>query len=193
MARPNQGTITPRRRQSWLDTIGHDRWAVHRAGWTLIAVNAQLFSSGLAAEAAQSDWLDNQLESLPAGQPMVLITHKPLSAPDVELAAAPPYRFVPQPARQRLEREMERRASSLVVSGHVHQFRILEIGARRDVWVPTTWAVLPDRIQAPYGAKRCGIVSMTLTTDGQAHASLVEPAGIHQITLTEGIPDPYDR
>ncbi|MGH9289427.1 MAG: metallophosphoesterase family protein [Acidimicrobiales bacterium] len=189
----NDGTITPERRQSWLDSIGPDRWAINRVGWTLLALNTQLFGSGLTAEAAQWDWLDDQLESMPAGQPTVLLMHKPLSAPDAELATAPPYRFVPQPARQRLERWLDHRAAPLVVSGHVHQFRILEAGARRDVWVPTTWAVLPDRIQAPVGAKRCGVVSLTLTDDGRTRASMFEPAGIDQITLTEDIPDPYDR
>jgi hypothetical protein len=56
----------------------------------------------------------------------------------------------------------------LVVSGHVHQYRIPDTGARREVWGPTTWAVLSDRIQGPFGNKRCGVVALTLTADGQA-------------------------
>lgn len=191
--RVNGATITPERHQRWLDTIGADHWAVDRAGWRLIGLNAQLFGSGLAAEAAQWAWLGNRLESMPAGSPVVLITHKPLSAPEHELDEPPPYRFVPGPARRRLERLLDGRAAPLVISGHVHQFRVLDTDARRHVWAPTSWAVLPDRMQAPYGAKRCGIVSLTLTADGQAQASLVEPADINQIMLTRDIPDPYDR
>ena len=189
----NDGAITAERHESWLDTIGPDRWAVQRAGWTLIGLNAQLFGSGLAAEAAQWAWLDDQLESMPAGRPIVPVMHKPLSAPDPELAAAPPYRFIPDPARQRLEGLLDRRAAPLVISGHVHQFRIIDTDARRHVWAPTTWAVLPDHIQATFGTKRCGIVSLTLAADGQTRASLVEPAGITQVTLTHDIPDPYVR
>jgi 3',5'-cyclic AMP phosphodiesterase CpdA len=189
----NGPTITLERHERWLDAMGADHWALARAGWTLIGLNAQLFGSGLAAEAAQWSWLSGQLELMPAGRPTVLVMHKPLSASEHELAAAPPYRFVPQPARRRLERALDGRAMPLVVSGHVHQFRVLEIRGRRHVWAPTSWAVLPDRVQAPYGAKRCGIVALTLTADGGTHASLEEPAGMSQITLTHDIPDPYDR
>jgi len=189
----NGATITPERHAGWLDTIGADHWVVERAGWTLLGLNAQLFGSGLAAESAQWNWLSGLLEGMPAGQPTVLVMHKPLSAPEHELAAAPPYRFVPHPARRQLERALEGRTAPLVVSGHVHQFRILDVGARRHLWAPTTWAVLPDRMQARYGAKRCGIVALTLTADGLTHASLEEPAGMVQITLTQDIPDPYDR
>jgi hypothetical protein len=46
-------------------------------------------------------------------------------------------------------------------------YRILDIGARREVWAPTTWGVPPDRIQGPFGTKRCGVVSLTLTADGR--------------------------
>jgi hypothetical protein len=36
-------------------------------------------------------------------------------------------------------------------------------------------------------------VTLTLTADGGSRASLIEPAGIGQTTLTKGIPVPYDR
>jgi 3',5'-cyclic AMP phosphodiesterase CpdA len=189
----NGSTITPNRRQRWLDGVGLDRWRVDRAGWTLLALNAQLFGSGLAAEAAQWDWLDDQLHAVPPGRPIALVLHKPLAASHVELAAAPAYRFVAHPARQRLERLLDRAAVPLVVSGHVHQFRVLDIDIRRHLWVPTTWAVLPDRVQASFGAKRCGVVALTLSDGGQTRARLVEPTGITQITLTEDLPDPYHR
>jgi 3',5'-cyclic AMP phosphodiesterase CpdA len=121
----NEGTITQERQQSWLDTIGPDRWAIHRAGWTLIAVNAQLFGSGLAAEAAQWDWLDEQLESMPAEQPMVLVMHKPLSAQTSNWR--PPRHTASSPSRRASGSSvgLDRHTALLEVSGHVHQFRIL--------------------------------------------------------------------
>ena len=189
----NGGAITPERHERWLDAIGADRWALDLAGWTLIGLDAELFGSGLAAESDQWRWLGGQLEALPADHPTVVVMHKPLSAPEQELAVAPPYRFVPQPARRRLEHLLAGRVTPLVVSGHVHQFRVLDVGSRRHVWAPTTWAVLPDRIQAPYGAKRCGVVALTLAADGRTQASLEEPAGMRQITLGADIPDPYDH
>ncbi len=79
----------------------------------------------------------------------------------------------------------------LVLSGHVHQFRVLDLGARRHVWAPTTWAVLPDEMQASLGTKRCGIVSVTLGADRPPEATLVEPDGIGQHTLTVDVPIPH--
>jgi predicted phosphodiesterase len=189
----NGEAITPGRHESWVDAIGADHWALELDGRTLIGLNAQLFGSGLSAESDQWRWLSGQLEGMPADHPTALVMHKPLSAPEHELAVAPPYRFVPQPARRQLERLLAGRATPLAVSGHVHQFRVLDVGPRRHVWAPTTWAVLPDRIQAPYGAKRCGVVALTLAADVRTQASLEEPAGMRQITLSNDIPDPYDH
>jgi hypothetical protein len=188
---PNGGPVTPGRHESWLDAIGADRWRLELAGWTLIGLDAQLFGSGLAAESDQWRWLSGQLEGMATGHPTVVVMHKPLSAPEHELAVAPPYRFVPPPARRQLERLLAGRITPLVVSGHVHQFRVLDVGPRRHVWAPTTWAVLPDRIQATYGAKRCGVVALTLAADGRTQARLEEPAGIRQYMLSDDIPDPY--
>lgn len=154
-------------------------------------LDAQLFDSGLAAEDDQWAWLAAQLGARPVDGSIALVLHKPLTAPAPELAAAPPYRFVPPTARRRLDDLLAGRRVPLVLSGHVHQFRVIETAARRHVWVPTTWAVLPDHVQPVFGAKRCGVVSVTLGPDGQAPVTLVEPAGLAQLTLTRDIPDPY--
>jgi hypothetical protein len=59
------------------------------------------------------------------------------------------------------------------------------------LWVPTTWAVLPGQVQPVLGAKRCGIVSLTLSAAAPAQPELVEPDGLEQLTLTVDLPDPY--
>ncbi len=41
------------------------------------------------------------------------------------------------------------------------------------------------------GAKRCGIVSLTLTAGTLANQELIEPDGIEQHTITVDLPDPY--
>ncbi len=43
---------------------------------------------------------------MPPGRLIVLVMHKPLTARGAQLAAAPPYRFIPLPARQQLERQI---------------------------------------------------------------------------------------
>jgi hypothetical protein len=155
-----------------------------------LAINAQLLGSGLEAEVAQWSWLQEQIGRHP-GQPVALITHKPVTATGTELAAAPPYRFWPPQARERLARMSGGTQPALVMSGHVHQYRLLRIDGADHLWVPTTWAVLPDHVQPVLGAKRCGVVSLTLGTDTAPEQELIEPHGLEQLTLTIDLPDPY--
>lgn len=175
----------------WTRAIGADRWAHDIDSWTLIALNAQLFGSGLEIEATQWTWLEQQLNERPVDRRVVVLIHKPIAAPAAELAAAPPYAFVPSDARVHLESLFADRSVALVVSGHRHQYRSLRIDDRHHVWAPTTWAVLPEEVQPTFGAKRCGALSILLHADGRATADLIEPAGIAQLTLTKDVPDPY--
>jgi 3',5'-cyclic AMP phosphodiesterase CpdA len=62
---PEDWALDQGRRQRWLDIVGADHWSVTAGGWTLLAVNAQLVGSGLAAEEAQWAWLAKQLRDLP--------------------------------------------------------------------------------------------------------------------------------
>ena len=121
----------------------------------------------------------------------MFVCHKPLSAAADEIAASPRHRFVPAEARRRLQAQLEGRRVPVVVSGHVHQFRVLERERRRHVWAPTTWAVLPDDAQQTLGLKRCGVVALELGADGTVHDELLSPPGMTQLTLTVDIPDPY--
>jgi 3',5'-cyclic AMP phosphodiesterase CpdA len=189
---PETVMITAARRQRWLDRIGPDFW-MHRIGpWTLVAVNAQLFGSGLDAEDEQWAWLSAAVGA-DEDRPLVIVSHKPVAAPADELAAAPPYRFAPIEARRRLVDLARRRPVTMVVSGHVHQYRALEIDGTRHVWAPTTWAVLPDEVQPRFGTKRTGVLTLDLSADGAMSADLDEPLGIAQHTLTVDVPNPYQH
>jgi hypothetical protein len=146
------------RHQRWLDIVGADHWSVTVSGWIVLAINAQLLGSGLAAEAAQRSWLGEQIGRHRGREPVALITHKPVTAAGTELAAAPPYRFWPPPARDRLARLFAGTPPALVMSGHVHQYRLLRLDGTDHLWIPTTWAVLPitcSRCSEPSGAGSC--------------------------------------
>ena len=114
-----------------------------------------------------------------------------MTATGTELAAAPPYRFWPLPARGRLARLFGGSPPALVISGHVHQYRQLRLDGTDHLWAPTTWAVLPDQVQPVLGAKRCGIVSLTFTAGTLAEQEPIEPDGLEQHTITIDLPDPY--
>ena len=190
---PHSILVDAPRRQAWLDAIGADHWSMQLGGWHLVAINAQLFGSGLGAEAAQWSWLRSELGASDGESRVALITHKPLTAPDTELADAPPYRFVPTHARRRLADLTAESPVALVLSGHVHQHRILQRDDVQHVWAPSTWAVLPDSAQARFGEKRCGLLTLELDDDGRAVPTFVAPDGLTQHTLTLDIPDPYQH
>jgi alkaline phosphatase D len=174
----------------WRAIIGPDYWAMDVGDWTVLGIDAQLFGWGLEPEQAQWDWLEQRMAAQPADRPVVLVCHKPITATDSEVAASPRHRFVPDPARRRLGQLLDAVRSPLVVSGHVHQYRVLDDRARRHVWAPTTWAVLPEWAQKTIGVKRCGALMLELGPDGPA-VEFVEPAGLAQLTLGDDLADPY--
>jgi 3',5'-cyclic AMP phosphodiesterase CpdA len=188
---PAGGAVDGARHQRWLDAVGPGHWLVQVSGWTLLGVNAQLLGSGLEAEAAQWSWLDEQVGRHRGRQPIALITHKPVTAAGTELATAPPYRFWPPQARGRLARLFGGTPPALVISGHVHQYRLLRLNGTGHLWAPTTWAVLPDHVQPVLGAKRCGVVSLSLAAGTLQEQQLIEPPGLEQLTVTIDLPDPY--
>ena len=124
-------------------------------------------------------------------RPLLLVVHKPLVASPNELATAPPYRFVPEPARSHLTALLGAVHCRVVLSGHVHQYRELVQAGCLHLWAPTTWAVLPEVMQGTIGLKRCGVVSLELASDATVSTQLVEPPGLAQFTLGQDVQMPY--
>ena len=189
---PGGSTVTADRLQRWLDVVGADHGSLAVGGWSLLAINAQLIGSGLEAEERQWAWLEQQVSDCGDGA-LALVTHKPVAAPGAELASAPPYRFVPAAGRRRLAETFAGRPLGLVISGHVHQYRLLRLGGTDHLWVPTAWAVLPDRVQPVLGTKTCGVVTLELSPGAPPEHGFVAPRGIAQLTLLDDLPDPYHR
>jgi 3',5'-cyclic AMP phosphodiesterase CpdA len=182
--------VTAERLARWRAVLGADHWAADIGPWRVVGLDALLFGSGIAAEDDQWAFLE---DTLGRRRNTVLVTHKPLTADNDELATAPAYRFVPAPARQRLVELSRAGGVEIVLSGHVHQQRALEAAGLRHLWVTTTWAVLPDWLQAPVGAKRCGLVELELAAPGAGpSARFVEPDGMAQLMLGDDIPSPYE-
>jgi Icc protein len=188
---PADFTVTSERRQRWLDIIGPDYWSMTVNGWLLLAVNAQLFGSGLPGEAAQWEWLQEQAAARDGATFTALASHKPVGAPAGVIAAAPPQWFLPQQARDRLSGLLGGRPPELVLSGHLHQQRLLQLDGTEHLWAPTAWAVIPDQGQRPVGAKRCGIAVLELGHTTPVWPQFVEPDGLMQLMLIRDIPDPY--
>jgi 3',5'-cyclic AMP phosphodiesterase CpdA len=178
--------VTADRVARWNDLFGPDRWAVDLDRWRLVGVNAQLFGTGLPGEAEQWDFVDDALNGThPTDQRLLFVTHKPIAAPEPELAGGPPYRFVPSPARDRLWERVRAAGVEVVLSGHVHQSRALQLHGVSHLWAPTTWAVLPETMQQTIGTKRCGLMELELPDEGSLAHRFVEPEGLAQHVINE--------
>jgi len=81
----------------------------------------------------------------------------------------------------------------MYVSGHVHQWRQGRLGSLDYVWVPSTWAVLPERSQEVIGDKVLGLVEIDLPDEvgGEPTIARVEPAGMRFAVYGEDWPAPY--
>ena len=182
--------VSPDRLGRYRARLGPDRWALDVPGWRVVGCNSLLFGSGLDDEAEQWAWL---ADVLPApGRRVALVLHKPLEAPPPGTDVAP-YRYVPPAAATRLRSLLPEVGDlGLVVSGHVHQHLRYERDGVTYLWAPTTWAVLPDRLQTTLGEKTCGVVELELPGDaGPVDSTLVRPSALNHHVLLDTIPSPY--
>ena len=122
--------------------------------------------------------------------PVGLFLHRPLrpwraDTPDE------PRRYASGDGRRRLGALLAGAPVRLVGTGHVHQWWAGELDGAQHVWAPSTWAVLPDRIQPVIGAKVAGVVELALHADGTAVPSFVRPDGVTDLCLDVDFPSPY--
>jgi 3',5'-cyclic AMP phosphodiesterase CpdA len=185
--------VDPGRLARYRDVIGPDRWFADIGDWRLVGLDALVLGSGLPDEDEQWAWLSSAV-SLPTTGPrhIALFLHKPVMDPPDRSDRNSAGRYVVPAARERLARVIAGSPARAVVTGHVHQFRRHAGEGLAHVWAPTTWAVLPDRIQPVLGAKACGIVELSLGADGTVDADLRRPAGLAHWVIADDIADPYE-
>jgi 3',5'-cyclic AMP phosphodiesterase CpdA len=177
--------VSEAHRQQFRDVLGEDHWQFEAAGWCFIGLNSLVMNSGLAFEAEQFDWLATQL-ARNTGKPLALFLHKPLflNLPgDPELAETS-FRYVPQPARQRLIEMLSGTDLRLVASGHVHQRRDFTFRHTRHVWAPSAAFIISDRRQQRIGLKEVGLVEYRFQPDS-FEVRHVRPPGLVDIDLDE--------
>lgn len=188
------GTIETRlnasTRERYLRIFGADFWLMDLPGWQLIALNAQLLGSNLAAAGEQMEFL-TQAAATSKGRSVALLVHKPLfdASPDEEAVTG---RFInPTPRRQVLAALAKTRLT-LVASGHVHQYRSTTHQGIHHVWAPSTGFVLPDDAQPRYGEKEVGYVEHVLDADGSHTSRFVTVPGLQRLSIAD-FPDAYPK
>jgi len=186
-APPTTHPIDDVRRARYAASFGESRWTTELGGWRLVGVDAQALLSGLPAAEDEWAWL---ADALTTDRPIGLFLHRPLrpwraDTPDE------PRRYASGAGRQRLGALLAAAPVHLVGTGHVHQWWTGELDGAQHVWAPSTWAVLPDRIQPVIGEKVAGAVELALHDDGTVVPTFVRPDGITDVVLDVDFPSPY--
>ena len=174
--------VNTQRLARWDSFLGADRWMMDTEGWRLIGVNAQLFGSSLRREDEQNRWLEEQLIAA-TGRSIALFLHKPLFLDDLNEGPASVACIVPG-ARARLVDMLRERGVSLVVSGHLHQYRDRTINGLRHLWLP---AVAFAAAQSLGGDGRCGLTVLDFSQRG-VEITIERPEGMvsHDLAAIKG-------
>ena len=187
---PSDGepTIDDDLRARYCAHFGADFWSFDVPGWRLLAVNAQLLGSPLAASRDQDAAIANAVADL-GMRKLALLVHKPLFDQSADERAIT-VRFINPEPRAALLAALGDAALALVVSGHVHQFRETRCCGSRHVWGPSTGFVIPDHIQPRYGLKEVGWVEHRLEPDGGHASRLMRVAGAPTFNIAD-FPEVY--
>ena len=179
----HEPSITEARRENYLQQFGSDWWSLDVPGWRLIAINAQLFGSELAAMEVQEEFIA-EAASGADGRQIALFIHKPLfdQADNEEVVGG---RFFPPASHRRLWGAFGKRRPSLIASGHVHQYRRTSNGGSDHVWAPSTAFFIPDSRQPRYGLKQVGYVIHELHEDGAHESRFATAAGTLDLNIAD--------
>lgn len=163
--------------------LGHDFWALDIPGWRFIAINALTFGTGLHGDDAQQDMVRSKASSCD-GRSLAIVLHKPLADEryDEPLHSS---RFMTASPRATLLGLLDVVTPSVVLSGHVHQYRDVAIGGSRHVWAPATSFMISDPWQPAFGAKTVGYLEHTFDADGKHRHRLVGVRGISHHDLAD--------
>lgn len=135
-----QRPLSDERRANWRTHIGPE-WDYRDLGegpdgWRVVGINAQLFDSGFADEAAQLAWLEEVFAGA-GGRHLALFMHKPafyVAADEAKIGLTCLY---PE-GRASLLALCRAHGVKLIGSGHLHVYRALELDGMQLVWSPAT-------------------------------------------------------
>ena len=180
--------VNDERRQRYIAVFGGDRWSTRIDNWHLIGLDVQTLVSELPAAPEMWEWLAGQLDET---SPTADLDPPPAAADDGRRGRRPEP-LHPTASGDRLRALLASTNVRLIASGHVHQWRVID-SACKQVWAPSTWAALPDRIQPVIGTKSVGIVDHELRSDDSVSSTFVQPRGIADVIVGDDFPSPYQH
>jgi 3',5'-cyclic AMP phosphodiesterase CpdA len=182
-----EAPIDSDRRARYLKHFGPDWWWFDVPGWRVLGINALMLGSDLPEAAEQERAIAQAMEGLGL-RSLALFLHKPLfdrTAGESEISN----RFLTLAQRRRLPALLGV-VPALIVSGHIHQYRTIDVDGSHHVWGPSTAFVVSDRIQPLYGLKQVGYVEHTLQPDGTHDSRLIDVPGARTLN-TDDLPRIY--
>jgi Icc protein len=178
-----ESTIDADRRARYCAQFGSDFWTLDVPGWRVLALDAQLLGSGLAACREQDEVIAYAVATL-GGRKLALFLHKPLfdqSPDEAEIGG----RFVNPAPRAALLGSLDGVVPALVACGHVHQHRETWPAGSHHVWGPSTGFIIPDRRQPRYGLKEVGWVEHRLEPDGTHDSRFRRVPGVPTLDIAD--------
>jgi 3',5'-cyclic-AMP phosphodiesterase len=156
--------------------IGADFWTLDLPGWRFVGLNSLIVGTGLSGDEEQSALLHKAAQER-GGRALALIMHKPLCDLDLDDTLVS-NRFTTLQARRKLMQAIGDNTPQLILCGHVHQYRDVQIAGSRHIWGPAASFVIGDPWQPSYGAKPVGYLEHLFHADGSHSHRLMTVRGL---------------
>lgn len=180
---PATMTITQALIDAFVETYDASHWSLDIEKWRLIGANSMLFGSGLPQEEAEWTFLEQALAGA-GSQEIAVFVHKPifLTASDEPQAGTATQ---PQEVRTRLWHLLRRHAVRLVLSGHRHEYRVVNRDGIQCVFIPTASRLALNESTPPFDPKG--------TTAGLVECIIDERTILHRFVGIGGPESPHER
>jgi 3',5'-cyclic AMP phosphodiesterase CpdA len=179
---------TEERLQRYRRIVGDDAWCFDIPGWRLVGLDALTLGAGLSGDDKQQAMLRHAAATL-QGRALALWLHKPLA--DLSYGEdLTSNRFMTRGPRAVLADCLGGVAPSVVLCGHIHQYRDTAFDGARHIWAPATSFMISDPWQPGYGAKAVGYLMHEFGPDGSHAHRLVAVRGLVHHDLA-AFPDAY--
>lgn len=141
----------------WGRHFGPSAWSHDLENWRLIGFDTMLVGSGLAEEAAQSQWLERAMAEA-SGRRIAWFTHRPLFIEAHDEPDTGYWSMKPEPRAVFLEMAA-RHEVALIATGHLHLAHDAQLNGCRYIWSGSAGFVVGPSQQPPMpGEKRLGAV-----------------------------------
>ena len=150
------------RRENWQRVFGDDFWLRSKGNYNFLGINSQLIGSSLEAEKQQNDMIDLALEKKSQElSNLIVVSHKPFYSQ--EDGSDRLLWSIPEPESKMLEHKFIQKHLPLMLSGHLHRYKIIKRDGLTRVWgASSAFVVTHQRFIRRQGLIKVGFVVVEL-------------------------------